>query len=534
MRHFNTAGPVRPEHYQIPPLSRIDLPLILRLVEWAQYFVLHAPRQSGKTSVLTALRDELNQREFRALHFDVGGARALGDDPDRGMRVILSELSNRARETLDDDFPERYWRRALEVAGPFVALNETLGRWAAASPAPLVLLMDEVDSLQGQTLESLLSQLRAGFIDRPQRFPLSVLLCGVRDVQDCQSPAATPFNIVDRSLRLADFSEPEVIELLGQHTEETGQTFTEAAQEEVWAATRGQPWLVNALAEEACFVNESGRDRSRAITDDDICAGRERLLLRRPSHFRHLADRLDEEHVRRVVDPVLASRKRHASFTAEDLRYARDLGFTAANGGLEIANPIYREVIPRLLAYAAEQKMRHDSAPYRRPDGGLDVPVLLEGFRDFFRENAEWWSRQTTYRESAAQVLLQAYLRRVVSAGGHIVPEYGFGRGRTDLRIAWKTNSGHQVSVIECTVRRSLDGQETVIADGIRQTAGYAAGCGAEEGHLVVFDQDPKRSWDEKIFRRKARVRRNTDTADWEIVEAGTEPVDRLISVWGM
>lgn len=534
MRHFNTSGPVRPEHYQIPPLSRIALPQTLQLVEQAKYFVLHAPRQSGKTSVLTALRDDLNRRRYRAVYCNVEAGRAAGDNSDSGMRAVLSEISERAQETLQDDFPERHWRRLLDDAGSMGALSRLLGRWAAANPAPLVLLVDEIDSLPGQLLLSVLSQLRAGYDKRPRHFPLSVILCGVRDVQDYPIGTGSSFNIVDWSLRLGDFSEAEVRDLLGQHTEDTGQSFTDAAIGEIWAATGGQPWLVNALARQACFEEESGRDRSRPVTGEQIASGRERLILRRPTHFRHIADRLREDRVRRVIDPIVAGRTRLESVSDDDRRYLRDLGLTASNGDLQIANPIYREVIPRILASSAEERMRHDSTHYRRPDGGLEVSKLLAGFQDFFRENAEWWSRESAYRESAAQLLLLAYLHRVVNDGGQIAREYGLGPGRTDLRIAWRTNGGRQVFVIECKVRRSRDGLETLIADGIRQTAGYAAGCGAEEGHLVVFDQDPKRSWDEKIFRREARVRRETDAAEWEIVEAGKEPGDRLISVWGL
>ena len=62
MRFFNTSGPVvAAKHYCIPPLERLDLDGVLRLVARERYFVLHTPRQTGKTSVLLALRDELNR-----------------------------------------------------------------------------------------------------------------------------------------------------------------------------------------------------------------------------------------------------------------------------------------------------------------------------------------------------------------------------------------------------------------------------------------------------------------------------------------
>ena len=58
MRHFNTEGPIiEADHYHVPPLDRFDLADVLDLVRRKKYFILHAPRQSGKTSALLALQD---------------------------------------------------------------------------------------------------------------------------------------------------------------------------------------------------------------------------------------------------------------------------------------------------------------------------------------------------------------------------------------------------------------------------------------------------------------------------------------------
>ncbi len=72
MRFFNTAGPIEPDiHYYIPPLERIDLDEVLLLIGQRQYFVLHAPRQTGKTSALLALMDELNGSEqYRCVYIN--------------------------------------------------------------------------------------------------------------------------------------------------------------------------------------------------------------------------------------------------------------------------------------------------------------------------------------------------------------------------------------------------------------------------------------------------------------------------------
>lgn len=97
MRFFNTAGPVNPEdHYCLPPLERLDLNEILMLIDQKKYFVLHAPRQTGKTSCLLALADFLNtQGKFHCLYMNVEAGQAAGEDVEQGMNDILRELASR-------------------------------------------------------------------------------------------------------------------------------------------------------------------------------------------------------------------------------------------------------------------------------------------------------------------------------------------------------------------------------------------------------------------------------------------------------
>ena len=82
------------------------------------------------------------------------------------------------------------------------------------------------------------------------------------------------------------------------------------------------------------------------------------------------------------------------------------------------------------------------------------------------------------------------------------------GRGRTDLLIEWPLDENRDMRgplqrvVIEIKLRRR-DSIETVIACGLEQTADYASRIGADEAHLVVFDRDPARTWDERIWRRE-------------------------------
>ena len=548
MRRFNTEGPVRlDDHYAIPPLERVDLEELLGLIQAKRYFVLHAPRQTGKTSALLALRDLLNSGEageFRCVDVNVEVGQVARDDTAEGMRAILSILSSRA-QLLGDGFLRTAWPDILATSGPNDALRDALTQWCMANPTPLVLLIDEIDSLVGDTLLSVLRQLRAGYQLRPAGFPQSVVLCGVRDIRDYRIRSSSgeviaggsPFNIAAKSLRLGDFTEAETGALIAQHTAETGQQFAPEALDAVWEQTQGQPWLVNALCAEACFDNKAGRDRSRAISLDDIFAAREELILSRCTHLDQLAHKLEEERVRRVVEPLLSGADPTDCDRADigfqrDIDYVRDLGLIAAGNGIRMANPIYAEVVPRELTAAAQERLlAEQTAWYIKADGDLDMGKLLAAFQAFFREHSEHWLGRFDYREAGPQLILQAYLQRIINGGGRIEREYGLGRGATDLLILWPHKEGLPSDlwrrfVVECKVLRDGDhrGLEGTIERGLEQTLSYMDKCGSDEGHLVVFDRtgeaqgaepgDGGKRWEDRLFRRE-ETRNGRKVAVW-------------------
>jgi predicted nuclease of predicted toxin-antitoxin system len=227
-------------------------------------------------------------------------------------------------------------------------------QWCRQSEKDVVLFIDEVDSLVGDTLISLLRQLRSGYTNRPRLFPRSIILCGVRDIRDYRIHSdrdksmitgGSAFNIKAKSLRLGNFSPEEIEELYRQHTKETGQEFHDDVFPLVWDLTEGQPWLVNALGYETCFEVKEGRDRSKDITVAMINRAKENLILRRDTHLDQLADKLVEERVRRVIEPILAGSQGPQRIPVDDLDYVSDLGLVTKDRQLRIANRIYREVV---------------------------------------------------------------------------------------------------------------------------------------------------------------------------------------------
>ncbi len=508
---------VEEDHYCLPPLSRIDREGVLTLIRRKNYLLLHAPRQSGKTSTLVALSDLLNaSSRYRCAVVDLYDGQSAGNDLEGGIRHVLERCARAAEQTLRDTSLYAQVGRVMAHVSPLSALELFLSRWAASDPRPLVLLVDEFDALADRVLLSVLEQLRMGYQSRPRGFPQSVVLCGLHNLRDYgvralrgmrSAPRASPFNIVAKSLRLGDFSPEEVETLLSQHTAETGQEFETEAVERVWQLTRGQPWLVNALGFESCFGERGVADRTRPIGLGDIERAKERLIVDRVTHLDQLAAKLREGPVRRVIEPLLAGTQAPTGLSEEDLDYVRDLGLVRGENPVEIANPIYREVIPRQLASTLESYIPNRKGWYVGPGHRLDVVLLMEAFQGWYRENSEHWLEEVEYKEAGPHLLLQGFLHRVVNRGGQIERKYALGRGRTDILIRWPEQEGGSAlqgerHVIECKTLRPGTGLDSVVQAGLRQTARYMDRCKAISGHLVVFDRRPARAWQDRIFRR--------------------------------
>ena len=495
MLRFNTAGPcVAARNYMLPAIER--LPQARGLVEQYGYFALHAPRQTGKTTFLRAFaRDLTASGDFAAIAFSCETAEVAGDDYGRAEEILLSAIELAAAQGLP---PGQQPVFALERWAPGQRLFRALTVWAQACPRPLVLLFDEIDALRGESLRTVLRQLRAGFADRPAAFPASAILCGLRDVRDYKAASggdpgrlgtSSPFNVKLTSVRISDFDAADIARLYAQHTAATGQAFTPDALEHAFTLTGGQPWLVNALAREV--IEEIGVPAREPIVVAHLEAAKERLIYDRQTHLDLLVARLHEPRVRRVIAPLLAGGVVGGDTYDDDFAYARDLGLIAGRPPA-IANPIYREVIARVLSVVAEDQIEVEPRDFILADGRLDLRRLLQGFAGFWREHGVVLAAGVPYHEVAPQLVLMAYLQRVVNGGGYIDREYGVGRGRIDLLVRWPwlDDAGKrqwQREALELKVW--ADGRPDPLAKGLVQLDAYLQRLGLDEGVLVLFDR---------------------------------------------
>ncbi|MDR1612500.1 MAG: ATP-binding protein, partial [Planctomycetota bacterium] len=304
-KYFNIAGPCVPgEHYMLPAVER--LPKARQLAERKQYFVIHAARQSGKTTLLRALTREINAAgRYYALYCSLEELQGIADF-DRGLAMIVYALNGAAATS--PIFQARH-AEPRPIGNEVTGIRFALSGIAALLDKPLILFFDEADCLSGQPLITFLRQLRNGYVNRDETpFPWSIALAGMRDIRDFKAKvrsdsealgSASPFNIVTNALTLGNFTVEQVAALYRQHTDATGQTFEPEAVERAWYWSEGQPWLVNALARQV-VEDDLGGDPSIPVTSSHIDNAADALMKRRDTHIDSLLDRLKEPRVQRV------------------------------------------------------------------------------------------------------------------------------------------------------------------------------------------------------------------------------------------
>ena len=469
----------------LPPIVR--LPNLGRLIEQGNYFVIHAPRQTGKSTAMLALGEQLTASgQFTAVMVSAEVGQPFSNETDKAEGAILGSW----RRAAENRLPEELYPPAWPETEPGQRIQAALGAWAKASSRPLVILIDEIDALRDQALLSVLRQLRDGFPDRPRNFPQSVGLIGLRDVRDYKVASggsdslqtSSPFNIKVGSFTLRNFNQTEVAELYDQHTEATGQVFTPEGVQLAFELTQGQPWLVNALAKE--IVEVIVTDPEIAITPEHFQTAKETLIRRKDTHLDSLAERLRENRVRVILEPMMAGQE--LALTNDDDRdFLVDLGLLRREnqGGLVMANPIYQEILPRVLAQGPQDSLPRISPTWLNAAGELDVDALREAFMAFWLQHGEPLLNSAAYHEIAPHLVLMAFLHRVVNGGGTLEREYAIGRDRMDLCLRY----GAVVLGIEIKVQRD-DGRNQ-LTRGLAQIDGYLARLGLDFGWLVIFDR---------------------------------------------
>jgi hypothetical protein len=500
-RFFNVTGFCNPErHYIIDPLRGFN-DQIVKLIKDQYYFTMHAPRQSGKTTMLHSLMHKINaEGENICLVFSLesAGYRSI-TEADANTKIVKAIITSAGL------FLEEQFRPKLSKELSYYSMKDLLSEWCIQLPKHLILLVDEIDSLYDDVLVSVLRQFRDGFQLRPTNFPSSVVLVGLRDVRDYKEKvrdgmnsmgSGSPFNIKAESFRLNNFTKEQIQRLLQQYTDEGGQAFSEKVVDLFVSYTGGQPWLVNALACEIVY-KILNYDVSKEVTPEIVAQAKENLIVRRDTHLDSLIDKLQNPRVRPIIDGLLSGIDVSYDSYNDDLGYIEDLGLVVndIDKGIIITNQIYNEIIPRVLNKNFQDLMapKVERQCYIKPDGKLDLDLLLKDFQKFYRRNSESWLGNFSFQESGKQLLLMAFLQRIVNGGGKIDREMAVGRGRCDLYIEFEGDC----FVLELKIKYS----EEYAEEGRDQISGYLDKVGLPHGYLILFENKPSSviPWENRI-----------------------------------
>ncbi len=516
-RYFNITGPCRPEmHYMLPPADRLIGASLDRYISEQLYWVLHAPRQTGKTTFLINWMHELNRGgQYVACYVTVETCQGI-PSAERAIPAIASAIRSSARifnlpePPLPDEVPEQLLRTMIQA-------------WAVlCAPKPLVVLFDEVDVLEGPAMVSFLRQLRGGFASRGVgTFPISIALVGMRDLRDYLVHSkdgipvnpGSPFNIKHSSASIGNFTQADIAALTIQHTEEHGQVFGEDALVRIWHYTSGQPWLVNALCEKIVYET-APRSQINTIHAEHVDQAKELLIKSRATHIDSLGQRLREDRVRRVVQPILIGASDPMMADDDAFLFCQDLGLVTIgeDGSPGIANAIYREVLARELSFGMQMAIPPPEFKWKRDDGGIDMDALLTEFQKFWAWHSDTWEETAHYTEAFPHLLLMAFLQRIINGGGTIEREYAAGRGRIDLMIDF----GGRRNIIEIKLVHPKRTREATLEMGIEQIARYDDKIAADTLHLVIFDrreQARAKPWEERLARETRTTATNKSVA---------------------
>jgi hypothetical protein len=273
-------------------------------------------------------------------------------EPEKGIPEIVQKIKSCIRK---QDLPKDFAKDA-NYENISDVLNDCLSDYCRSLDKPLIILFDEADCLSNGTLITFLRQLRNGYVERPDvPFVHSIALVGMRNIRDYKAQirpdsatlgSSSPFNIIKEALTLKNFAGQEVAELYLQHAELTGQVFQKDAIEFIFEQTQGQPWLVNAIACE-CVEKICKFDCSISISKEMAKQAVSNIILARGTHFDSLMERLKEERVRNVIQPLILDNFIGGNW--DDYQYAKDLGLIKNDKKTELANPIYAEIMVKTI-----------------------------------------------------------------------------------------------------------------------------------------------------------------------------------------
>ncbi len=454
MRRFSSYGPVDTDlHYYAPRTELVDRACASLLGEdpsrGGHYITIWAPRQRGKSWVMGQAYTILRQaKEFQVVYLSLEQMQAA-DNRTRVVQLIIENIGKAISIQTEhvhglDDFDRLFTKEIL--------------------PKPLILILDEFDSLPADIISGLVWVFRNIYSQRQRQTELlttekeyllhSVALIGVRGVLGIENRSGSPFN-VQRSLHIPNLTFAEVEAMFRWYEEESGQPVEQAVIDRLYYETRGQPGLVSWLGELMTETYNSAASQPLSMAVFEQTYGAALHILPNANILNLISKARQQPYNETVLELFKTDAK--IPFYYDDPH----LNFLYQNGvidweqegvdsySVKFPNPFVQR---RLFHYFARQLVADTGqlyAPFEdlsaivSPDG-LNVPKLLARFERYLRENRAWLlqdaPRKSNLRpyEAVFHFILYHYLTDFLQGfQGRVWPEFPTGNGKIDLLIAY-------------------------------------------------------------------------------------------------
>ncbi len=509
-KKFNDTGLCVPDrHYMADTSAKIEQ--IVRLVAEGEYFTINRPRQYGKTTILSLLVKELNQKKgYLALKTSF---EAIDADTYQNQERFLYELLMMLRkrtELLNHSELSAFIDENIKDVVNIPALSRFITNFVQKTAAgePVALMIDEVDkSANNQLFLDFLGMLRDKYLlyKEGEDFTFqSVILAGVHDVKNLKAQIRpdeekkfnSPWNIaMDFTVDLS-FNPDEIAAMLRDYSRDKGiQPDIPAIAERLHYYTSGYPYLVSKLCK---FIDEqiipSRQEKNWCVEDVDAA-------------FRMIAD---EGYTTTLFDSLTKNLENNKKLYELISRIAIDgavFPFTITNpvinlghlhgmivpdqqGRCRIHNRIFEQRIYAHIMAEILQTSYHEAAGLGGPefftDEGLDVRLILQRFQAFMKEN--YSGRDAKFLEREGRLLFLSFLRPIINGRGFDFKEPNVSdERRMDVVVTF----GRRRYVIELKIWRGPKCHEA----GLKQLGEYLDAAYLKQGYLLIYDFNKNKAY---------------------------------------
>lgn len=498
MRRFHSYGPVDCEdHFCVPrrELVRKCLDqLIGRPEKRGQYFTVWAPRQAGKTWLMQQVKKRIEQEHQG--RFVVGGMSMQGvfmqdDDP---PDVFLSKVPLLMKEA--------FQRKDISAPRDWEGLKQMFSKDEGIIEGPVLLFIDEFDSLPPRVIDQLVTLFRDMYLKRESYMLHGLALLGVRAVLGIGSERGSPFN-VQRSLHVPNLTMEEVVELFGQYEQESGQAVGSDVMKAVYDSTRGQPGLVSWFGELLTEKYNPGHEHTIdfACWADTYQAALQiewnntLLNMLKKARGPYLSEvlelfsdsekpfRLDRDWCNYLyLNGIIDSIRQKDSFGRSDYVCR----FSSPFVQYRLYDALTDDLVGQRLSLLALHPL--DDLQDVFAAQGLNLPALLQRYKEYLQrledKGLSPWVGQPRRKdchltEAVGHFHLYAWIRQAVGRICRVSPEFPTGNGKVDLYVICREKRG----IIE--VKSFVD--QITLENSVQQAAGYASSLGLFEVTLALF-----------------------------------------------